>query len=102
MLPLLAFVYSTNNIAHPNSLTLNDGALFGATIGQLLFGITADIWGRRRLYGLNLILVIIGVLGMVQTSGTGMTLLSWVFFWRLIMGIGIGGGYPLSAVITAE
>jgi PHS family inorganic phosphate transporter-like MFS transporter len=102
MLPLLAFVYSTDNTSHSLSLKLNVAALFGATIGQLFFGIAADIWGRKRLYGLELILIIFGILGITQASGTGMTPLYWILFWRFTMGIGIGGGYPLSAVITAE
>lgn len=26
----------------------------------------------------------------------------WLFFWRVLMGIGIGGDYPMSASIMAE
>ena len=27
---------------------------------------------------------------------------AWMFIWRFLMGIGIGGDYPLSATITSE
>ena len=33
-------------------------------------------------------------------SATGKML--WLFFWRLLMGVGIGGDYPMSASIMAE
>ena len=33
-------------------------------------------------------------------SSTGKMI--WLFFWRMLMGIGIGGDYPISASIMAE
>lgn len=52
-------------------------------IGQLLFGFLADYYGRTRLYGIELILVIVSTIG-VATSSYGyqdlsfLALFSWV------------------------
>jgi MFS transporter, PHS family, inorganic phosphate transporter len=75
----------------------------GAVIGQLLFGWLADRIGRRKMYGVELAIILIATL--VQSlSGPSwaVSLTGLLIFWRVIMGIGIGGDYPLSAVITSE
>jgi PHS family inorganic phosphate transporter-like MFS transporter len=75
----------------------------GMPIGQLLSGVFVDIYGRRRMYGIELLFVIVGTIGIAMaTPSTTAGISSWLLFWRLIMGIGIGGDYPLSAVVTAE
>jgi PHS family inorganic phosphate transporter-like MFS transporter len=79
--------------------------LLGSACGQALFGFLADKWGRRKLYGVELVIVIFGTLGMAQVStgeNQSMSILSWIIFWRFTLGIGIGAEYPLSACITAE
>lgn len=35
-------------------------------------------------------------------SGLGVNIVGVLVVWRFIMGIGVGGDYPLSAVIAAE
>jgi MFS transporter, PHS family, inorganic phosphate transporter len=78
--------------------------LAGSLVGQLLFGFLADKYGRRKLYGLELIVVIVATLGVAQSSSgyNSMDILGWILFYRFLTGIGIGAEYPLSAVITAE
>ena len=74
-------------------------------IGQLLFGYLADKYGRRKLYGLELIIVVVGTLGVAQCSSGyngSMSIFGWLLFYRLLLGVGIGAEYPLSAIITAE
>jgi PHS family inorganic phosphate transporter-like MFS transporter len=105
ILPSLGFVYwpSDNNVNY--ELLINIVTLAGSTIGALVFGYFADKFGRRKLYGLELIIAIVGTLGVAQASqgyDGNMSILGWILFWRLFMGIGIGAEYPLSAVITAE
>ncbi|KAJ2905097.1 phosphate transporter [Zalerion maritima] len=86
------------------SLVINLCTLIGSVVGQLLFGFLADYYGRTRLYGIELILVIVSTIG-VATSSYGyndMSFLGLFAWWRFVMGVGIGAEYPLSAVITSE
>jgi MFS transporter, PHS family, inorganic phosphate transporter len=75
----------------------------GAVIGQIGFGILADILGRRRMYGVELITIVASTLAQSLSSPShALTLTGLLVFWRVIMGIGVGGDYPMSAVITSE
>jgi len=75
----------------------------GTVIGQLGFGALADIVGRKRMYGLELILIIFATLAQaVSADSPAITIVGVMVFWRVLMGIGIGGDYPLSAIITSE
>jgi PHS family inorganic phosphate transporter-like MFS transporter len=105
ILPSLAFVYWSNDPAGDHETNINAITLTGSLLGQLIFGYLADKYGRRKLYGLELIVVIFGTLGFVQCSSGyngSMDILAWIMFWRFFVGLGIGAEYPLSAVITAE
>ncbi|KAL9130768.1 MAG: hypothetical protein Q9217_001116 [Psora testacea] len=105
ILSSLSFVYWTRDTSHSHETIINGVTLAGTAVGQLLFGVLADKFGRRKLYGWELITVIAGTLGVVQSSSGvrgSMSFMGWFVFYRLLMGIGIGGEYPLSAVITAE
>ncbi|KAI8145933.1 phosphate:H+ symporter [Fennellomyces sp. T-0311] len=75
----------------------------GTVVGQLLFGWLADRLGRKRMYGIELIIMIVGTIGQTL-AGNGPAASFWavITFWRIIVGIGIGGDYPLSSVITSE
>jgi PHS family inorganic phosphate transporter-like MFS transporter len=55
------------------------------------------------MYGIELIIMIIATFGQAL-SGTGpaVGIIGVLVCWRFIMGVGIGGDYPLSAVITSE
>ncbi|MBE9391171.1 MFS transporter [Fervidicoccus fontis] len=68
-----------------------------AMIGQLLFGKIADKYGRKKIYGIELSILIIGAL---------LSAISWNFesllISRIFLGIGIGGDYPVSATIMSE
>ncbi|KAF5794351.1 putative major facilitator, sugar transporter, major facilitator superfamily [Helianthus annuus] len=77
--------------------------LMGAVIGQLVFGRLGDRVGRRRVYGVSLIMMVGGSIGcgLSLSSLTSMVFVSLGFF-RFLLGIGIGGDYPLSATIMAE
>ncbi|OAA55340.1 phosphate/H+ symporter [Niveomyces insectorum RCEF 264] len=75
----------------------------GTVIGQIAFGTLADFLGRKRMYGLELIIIIFATLAQALSSGSpAMSVIGVVIFWRVIMGIGIGGDYPLSSIITSE
>ncbi|EED20893.1 phosphate:H symporter [Talaromyces stipitatus ATCC 10500] len=75
----------------------------GTVIGQLAFGWLADHVGRKKMYGLELIIMIFATLAQALSSDSpGMSIVGVLVFWRVIMGIGIGGDYPLSSIITSE
>jgi PHS family inorganic phosphate transporter-like MFS transporter len=75
----------------------------GAVVGMLLFGWLADRLGRRKMYGVELAIIVIATLAQSLTApSVSMTFTGLIIFWRVVMGIGIGGDYPLSAVITSE
>ncbi|MCJ1438131.1 acid phosphatase pho5 [Xylographa pallens] len=75
----------------------------GTVMGQVGFGILADIVGRKRMYGLELIIIIFATLAQALSSNSpSMSIVGVIIFWRVIMGIGIGGDYPLSSIITSE
>ncbi|KAJ4020203.1 acid phosphatase pho5 [Fusarium irregulare] len=84
-----------------NAIKLSTSA--GTVLGQLGFGMMADIVGRKRMYGLELIVIIFATLAQALTAGSPSTsLVGLIIFWRVIMGVGIGGDYPLSSIITSE
>ncbi|RWW43765.1 hypothetical protein BHE74_00050536 [Ensete ventricosum] len=78
-------------------------ALAGTVIGQLVFGYLGDRIGRRRMYGLSLLLMVASSFasGFSICRTRGCVLASLCLF-RFLLGIGIGGDYPLSATIMSE
>lgn len=55
------------------------------------------------MYGIELCIIIWGTFSCAIIAGSpGLNFGALMIFWRVVMGIGIGGDYPLSSVITAE
>ncbi|RWV79860.1 hypothetical protein GW17_00058947 [Ensete ventricosum] len=77
--------------------------LVGTVVGQLIFGTLGDRVGRRRVYGLSLLLMIASSFGCgFSICRTRNCVLTSLCFFRFMLGIGIGGDYPLSATIMSE
>ncbi|GAM83187.1 hypothetical protein ANO11243_011730 [Dothideomycetidae sp. 11243] len=75
----------------------------GTVIGQFGFGWLADMVGRKRMYGLELIIIIFCTVAQALTSSApSISIVGVIIFWRVLMGVGIGGDYPLSSIITSE
>jgi PHS family inorganic phosphate transporter-like MFS transporter len=105
IIPVLAHVYWHGEMPSPIETGMRAATLIGTVIGQLGFGVLADMYGRRKMYGFELLIVAIATVGvaMAANGASGsMSLVGWLVSWRFIMGVGIGGDYPLSAVITSE
>ncbi|KAF3032530.1 hypothetical protein E8E12_002437 [Didymella heteroderae] len=111
--PMIGYVYWPDNLDNngvpqvPSSIktAMMCSTLAGTMIGQVTFGFAADILGRRKMYGLELVVIIVGTMLLLMSSNgekSSMNVSGWLITWRAIMGIGIGADYPLSAVITAE
>ncbi len=61
----------------------------GTVVGQLGFGALADIVGRKRMYGLELIVIIFATLAQaLSSSSNSMNIVGVIIFWRVLMGIG--------------
>ncbi|OBJ14618.1 hypothetical protein A9W93_26150 [Mycobacterium colombiense] len=76
---------------------LTSSTLLAVALGAIVFGRLGDMLGRRRVYGFEAVLMIIGAL--LSAFAPNFTVL---LIARLILGIGIGGDYPASGVIMAE
>lgn len=72
-------------------------ALLASAIGALLFGRVADMLGRKRIYGVEVLVLAFGAIGCAFSPN-----IWWLIGLRFILGIGIGGDYPVSATIMSE
>lgn len=114
VLPMVYEVYYPNPVAGLESSFYKnnpgvDGMLktsthVGNIVGQLAFGYAADKLGRKQVYGVEMIIVLVATIGSALSCSTvrGMNVLVMLGIWRFIMGMGMGGDYPQSATITAE
>eukprot|EP00457_Paulinella_chromatophora_P005625 gb/GEZN01005642.1/.p1 GENE.gb/GEZN01005642.1/~~gb/GEZN01005642.1/.p1 ORF type:complete len:512 (+),score=41.84 gb/GEZN01005642.1/:132-1667(+) len=82
---------------------LGSVALAGAMIGQLLFGILGDLFGRKKTFLVTVTLVISSTLlsGLCFDS-PHVSIYTQLAVWRFFLGLGIGGEYPLSATTGGE
>jgi MFS transporter, PHS family, inorganic phosphate transporter len=72
-------------------------ALLASAIGALLFGRVADMLGRKRIYGVEVLVLAAGAIGCAFAPN-----IWWLIGLRFILGVGIGGDYPVSAIIMSE
>jgi MFS family permease len=86
------FRLNTNQISLLNSISL-----LASVLGALTFGKLMDRLGRKKVYGLEVALLAVGAI---------LTAFAWnfesLFIFRILVGIGVGGDYATSAVITSE
>jgi MFS transporter, PHS family, inorganic phosphate transporter len=83
---------STNQVSWLNSATL-----LASAFGAVIFGRIADILGRKRIYGYEVLVLAIGAVASAFAPSYAFLLVC-----RVILGIGIGGDYPVSATIMSE
>jgi PHS family inorganic phosphate transporter-like MFS transporter len=93
MLGIVYYPQDKGVMPTPQDTAIKVATSGGTVIGQFGFGILADIVGRKKMYGLELILIIFATLAQALTApGPGTALTGLIVFWRVMMGIGIGGG----------
>ncbi|XP_020595526.1 inorganic phosphate transporter 1-4-like [Phalaenopsis equestris] len=88
----------------PNvSAAVNGVAFCGTLSGQLFFGWLGDKMGRKKVYGMTLmIMVLCSIASGLSFGHTSKSVMATLCFFRFWLGFGIGGDYPLSATIMSE
>lgn len=100
---LLGIVYFGGSLSPDDDTAIKVSTSAGTVLGQVGFGVIADWVGRKKIYGVELIIIIITTLiQALSANSPGVSIIGVLVFWRIVMGIGIGGDYPLSATITSE
>ena len=94
---MISFVYwggwdeIDSGIPRGTSTALLCATLVGSMIGSAAFGVLGDMFGRKKMYGLLLGIILWATLGLA-TSADGshgsMNIVGWLFVWRFFMGIG--------------
>nr|AFY06658.1 phosphate transporter [Citrus trifoliata] len=88
----------------PNvSAAVNGVAFCGTLAGQLFFGWLGDKLGRKKVYGMTLMLMVIcSIASGLSFGNSPKGVMATLCFFRFWLGFGIGGDYPLSATIMSE
>ncbi len=85
------------NLSSGRLALLNSTMLFAAFLGAFVFGRFADVIGRKRVYWIVAAIMIAGALGAAPSPSY------WVLIgFRFVLGFGVGGDYPVSAVMVSE
>ncbi len=85
---------------HPSAAAIGlvtSTALLASAVGAVLFGRVADMLGRKRIYGYEVLVLAAGAIA----SGFSPNIW-WLIVFRIILGLGIGGDYPVSATLMSE
>lgn len=76
---------------------LNGASLASAAFGAVVFGWFADKFGRKKMYGIEVLILFIGAIMCALSPNFTVLLIA-----RVVVGFGIGGDYPTSAVVASE
>jgi len=88
---MFGIAFFQNSKSHGTIPTNSDTAIKVATsggtvLGQLGFGYLADVVGRKRMYGLELIIIIFATLAQALSSPShAVSIVGLIIFWRVIM-----------------
>ena len=92
-----------NGMPNNTNFALLAVALCGTLAGQLLFGYLGDRFGRRRVFGITLYIMITACAAQAFSFGSSSTaVIASLCFFRFCLGLGVGGDYPLSATLMSE
>ena len=72
-------------------------ALLASAFGAIIFGRVADMLGRKRIYGYEVLVLAFGAIASAFSPD-----IWWLIGFRIILGLGIGGDYPVSATLMSE
>ncbi|XP_021839541.2 probable inorganic phosphate transporter 1-3 [Spinacia oleracea] len=101
--------YNVPGSAKPGALPINVAAavsgvaLCGTLAGQLFFGWLGDKMGRKKVYGITLVMMVcMSIASGLSFGSTAKSVMTTLCFFRFWLGFGVGGDYPLSATIMSE
>ncbi|KAG8880262.1 hypothetical protein FRB97_000974 [Tulasnella sp. 331] len=77
----------------------------GAVVGQITFGYLGDSLGRKAVYGKELMIIILATILCISTPTGDLSPKNSIIYltcFRALLGIGIGGDYPMSASVSSD
>ncbi len=97
VMPMLGYTYfqgEDNQVPIAQSDAIKASIIIGMIFGQIFFGVLGDRFGRRRVYGFQILITITGTIFviLVPWGFSSRNLVAWVCVFRFITGIGIGAG----------
>ncbi|KAJ1992334.1 hypothetical protein GGI25_002860 [Coemansia spiralis] len=108
---ILGFVYyhdatgsAKNTVPKKWDTLIKIAVQVGCLLGQLVMGRLGDKVGRTTVYSASLMIAIITTIASAFSSSMvkGINVFVVLFIWRVLLGFGIGGDYPLTATIVSE
>jgi PHS family inorganic phosphate transporter-like MFS transporter len=101
VVPVLGYLYFEDDenykgkVPRADSDIMKGSLSLGMMVGQIGLGLLGDAWGRRAIYGKELMITLFGTLMVVLLPWKGLSpnaITAWVSIFRVIAGIGIGAG----------
>ncbi|KAJ2782810.1 hypothetical protein GGI15_002785 [Coemansia interrupta] len=108
---MLGFVYyhdaegsAANTVPKKWDTLIKIAVQVGCLLGQLVMGRLGDKIGRTTVYAASLMIAIITTVASAFSNSMvkGINVFVVLFIWRVLLGFGIGGDYPLTATIVSE
>ncbi|CCH42878.1 Inorganic phosphate transporter [Wickerhamomyces ciferrii] len=82
---------------------VSNSILVANIIGQIFFGFTTDLIGRKQTFTYTTVFIIVGVIICACANGSTEEKLFWMLIiGRGVLGVGIGGDYPAAASAGIE
>ena len=92
-----ALVSSEWHLSTEETSWVSGAAVLGAFIGAIIFGRLADRFGRKKVYALVASVMVAGAVSSALAPDVLVLVVT-----RFLLGLGIGGDYPVSAVLMSE
>ena len=92
-------------MANDPSFTINEwqtgaiaaAAVFGRMLGAIIFGSLVDRYGRKIMYRLDPLIIVVFGIATVLAPNPG-----WMIVFQVLFGMGLGGDYPISSAYVSE
>ncbi len=85
------------NLSTTQTSWVTGAAILGAFIGAFIFGRIADVFGRKVIYTTVAVIMVFGAVASALAPNFLLLVIA-----RFVLGLGIGGDYPVSAVLMSE